>query len=64
MTPSGRPNAGFIVDDNTSHFESGGRRTDDYALRYQNNLARLISACLGLTGLRENRNWLCLSTRS
>ena len=35
---TGRPNAGFIVDDNTSHFESGeGRRTDDYALRYQNN---------------------------
>ena len=36
---AGRPNAGFIVDDNTSHFESGeGRRTNDYALRYQNNL--------------------------
>jgi hypothetical protein len=36
---TGRPNAGFIVDDNTSHFESGeGRRTDDYALRYQHNI--------------------------
>ena len=35
---TGRPNSGFVVDDNTSHFESGeGRRTDDYALRYQNN---------------------------
>ena len=34
----GRPNGGFIVDDNTTLFESGeGRRTDDYALRYQNN---------------------------
>lgn len=36
---TGRPNLGFIVDDNTSHFESGeGRRTDDFALRYQNNI--------------------------
>jgi hypothetical protein len=36
---TGRPNAEFIVDDNTSHFESGeGRRTDDYALRYQHNI--------------------------
>ena len=35
---AGRPNAGFVVDDNTVHFESGeGRRTDDYALRYQSN---------------------------
>ena len=36
---TGRPNAGFIIDDNTTRFESGeGRRTDDYALRYQNNV--------------------------
>jgi len=35
---TGRPNSGFIVDDNTTHFESGdGRQTKDYALRYQNN---------------------------
>ncbi len=35
---TGRPNSGFVVDDNTTHFESGdGRRTDDFALRYQNN---------------------------
>lgn len=35
---TGRPNAGFIVDDDTTHFESGnGRQTQDYALRYQNN---------------------------
>ncbi len=39
---TGRPNNGFIVDDNTTHFESGessgkARRTDDFALRYQNN---------------------------
>ena len=44
---TGRPNAGFIVDDNTTHFESGnGRQTDDYALRYH-----------GLTARRVNRNY-------
>ena len=39
---TGRPNAGFVVNDNTTLFESGetggkARRVDDYALRYQNN---------------------------
>jgi len=33
---TGRPNAGFIVDDDTTHFESNKQRfTKDYALRYQ-----------------------------
>ena len=33
---TGRPNAGFIVDDDTTHFESNKRRfPKDYALRYQ-----------------------------
>jgi len=40
---TGRPNPGFVVDDDTVLFESGetggkARRVDDYALRYQNNL--------------------------
>ncbi len=36
---TGRPNYGFTVDDNTTHFESGeGRRTDDYALRYKHSI--------------------------
>jgi hypothetical protein len=39
---TGRPNPDFVVDDNTTLFESGetggkARRVDDYALRYQNN---------------------------
>jgi hypothetical protein len=39
---SGRPNAGFTVDDSTTHFETGetgaaARRVSDYALRYQNS---------------------------
>ena len=36
---TGRPNFGFIIDDDTVHFESGeGRRTDDFALRYKHNI--------------------------
>lgn len=36
---TGRPNFGFTVDDNTTHFESGdGRQTDDFALRYKHSV--------------------------
>lgn len=40
---TGRPNFGFIVDDDTVHFESGesggdARRVDDFALRYKHSI--------------------------
>ena len=59
---TGRPNAGFIVDDNTSHFESGeGRRTDDYALRYQNNFGPFDIGLSWFDGTAREPQLLCPS---
>ena len=47
---TGRPNLGFVVDDNTSLFESReARRTEDYALRYQHNIGPFD---VGLSGFK------------
>ena len=47
---TGRPNYGFVVDDNTSLFESGeGRRTEDYALRYKHSIGVFD---IGLSGFK------------
>lgn len=47
---TGRPNYGFVVDDNTTLFESGeGRRTEDYALRYKHSIGAFD---IGLSGFK------------